>query len=388
MKRILLLIIAALAIVIFYQVFCSGTQAELFMPGRAVLPAPSGSLIAVEVEKGEWGIHAPARTCLGTVNTAAEPLWVDDEEGARFLYLDGEGLHAASFIPEFSSRLLIPNRSFLPWRALSGGRILLAFVEDDQIRGFALTTMPLGSGEEILEMGTTVSWLGEPPAVTLEASPDGRWVSRAVRAGDLFKIGILEVGAGVQSREEKWVLHRVNSAEHFWSWSGRFLLYSSAEGSVELFDTLSGKSRWLVNSSFAPTGFTPFKPCFTRDDVVLFMEMVDRYGYRQIKQFTTATSEVTEFTQGGIDHYAPSLSWNGRYISYRQGRMPEEDEAFEQGSVEESLCIFDILGRTTFDLGDRDLLPGMLHQGPVLSGDLKHAFFVKENQIFRYPLPR
>ncbi|MHC4942409.1 MAG: TolB-like translocation protein [Planctomycetota bacterium] len=386
MKRFLLFFIAALAIVILYLVFFRARQADFFTPGQAVIPAPSGPLLAVKIEEGEWGIFEPMGSCLGSVITDTAPLWIEDGKGESFLYLGEEGLSLGSFTPDFNSRLLIPTRLFLPWRALPGGRILLAYVEEEKICGSALVTVPQGEDEQMLEMGTSVSWLGEPPAETLEASPDGRWVSRAVRSGDHYKIGILEIDSGDDSLDEKWVVHRANFAEHFWSWSGRYLLYSSAEGSVELFDTGTGKSRWLVNSSFAPNGLAPFKPCFTMDDAVLFMEMVDRYGYRQIKQFMTATAEASEFTQGGLDHYEPFLSRNGRYLTYRQGKLPEKGKTSLDSDHVESIYIFDLRGRATHDLGDRAMRAGILHLGPVLSGDLRHVYFVKENSVFQYPL--
>jgi len=256
-------------------------------------------------------------------------------------------------------------------------------MENDGIYGFSLLdTTPK---ESMSEAGTVPSatWLEGSPAVMLAATSDGRFISRSVQEGDQYRIVVMSKPAGSETYQEEWILEGVNFPEHFWSSTCRYLLYSSVDGCLELFDTVSGKNRWFGNNNFAPNGMTPVAARFTPNDRLVYLEKIDRYGYRQIRFIRLADTIEKDFSQGHTDHYAPVLTRDGRMLAYRIGDLPDVKESNNRSRHEEALFFFDFEQNRSIEPGKRSIIPGQIDAGPVLSGDGRYAYFFKENQIFR-----
>lgn len=376
-------LINAIGLLIVAALTGCGVEEELFVEGTAVLTAPVGELVAVRESERAWGIYDAARNRLGGLESSLAPLWLHGEQGRSLLFLAEDGLRLNSYGGASASELLIPNRSFHPIQAMESGKALLAYMENDGIFGFTLLETDREVSDPKTQKALSQTWLKEPPAAVLSATFDGRFVSRSVPEGDRYKIVILSRPAPEQVYNETWVLEGANYPEHFWSRTGRYLLYSSAEGCLELFDTVSGESRWLANSSFAPNGLTPVAVHFTPYDQRVYLEMIDRYGYRQVRYIVLSDTMGSNFSKGYADHYEPVLSRDGRILAYRVGELPDGEELNDRARYEESLFFFDLEKGKPYEPGKRMISPGQAHAGPALSGDSRYGYYFNENRIFR-----
>lgn len=366
---LLVSMVVAAALAFFYAAFFyQGKEAELFVSGLAVSPAPQGSLVAVEVERDTWAVVDARGEEVMRLTGSGPPLWLRDGSGRSLIQSAREGLLHINV--DRSEPVLIHTAR--PVKALDGGRALLAL---DDGKGVLLCNARGEVESELLFNGA--------PAVAVNASLDGARISCSKRKGELFTIHTYRRQDGETDFVPDRVIEEVNHAEHFWSRTSRFLLFFFREGSVEMVDFDTGERRWLAYSEFVSNPLVALSPQFDPDDEKLYLEGMDRRGYRQVSILDVGTAVERDFSRGRIDHYAPVLSPDTRVLAYCQGDL---SMALEGG--EESIYAFDFIEKKTWRLGQRTMKPGEGPRGPVFSADSGTCFFVSNGGIYRFGLAR
>jgi hypothetical protein len=385
-RTLVLILLPAAGILLVLLYAFSGSDAEFFAEGDAVLPAPRGNRIAVRGDGGRWRILDAARRVCGEFTARGLPLWIPDAAGDRMVYRDERGLWMIRCRPgeEAKSLCILESSDLHPEQALRDGRILVTRGEEGANTGFSLIAWDAasGKGEETLSHA-----LEDTHALRMRASPMGRRIGLALpgEAGGVC-IRVLNLGGPGPRFQEVLLLPDVRWPEFYWSGSGELLIFASRGGGVEVHDFFNNERRWLMPNTYHPLKGCPFKVTVSADDGRVIIPTVDDYGYRQITIFERAAGKETRFSHGWADHYGLVASRDFRYFTYRQCAEKVPEREVPGSALEESIYIFDSkegLGRPVYD---RPLLyEGPLH-GPSLSGEADFVFFVDGNRIFRYAL--
>jgi hypothetical protein len=313
------------------------------------------------VEKDAWSVFDRSGGKVMALAGSGAPLWLRNGKG--LIQRTGQGIQRFALDGSGPVRITA-DPAARPVKVLGGGQALIALEQG------ALLCNDQGRVEAKLEFNG---------AVAIDASPNGERISCATREDAFFTIQTFRrEGRGfVQDR----VINDANHAEHFWSSTSRYLLFSFREGSVEMVDFDTGEQRWLAYSELAPNPLVPLAPQFEPDDAHVYMEGVDRHGFRQISVFEVATALEQDFSRGRIDHYAPVLSPGTRFLAYRQGDLTR---VCEGGT--ERLYAFDRTERRSWRLGKRAMIAGGSLAGPAFSADDRTCFFVNDGRVYRFPL--
>jgi len=263
------------------------------------------------------------------------------------------------------------------------------FKENGNIAGFNILSSGRLTGRENKTPNKNYH-LNEKNLCLVKSTLDASKISYAAQEGAFFRLVVLkEVNSG-DSYEVALSISEVSYAEHFWSPSGKHLLFSSCDGGVEVYDFNKNERRWIIESNFAACRLIPFEAEFYHDSNKAFIEVEDSQGYRQITTITLDQSDETEsrFSTGWLDHYGP-VSYGGEnffYLAYRQGDLPSLEARGDEFKEEESIYLYDIKNNDSIHLVDRRMKSGNQLSGPVLSGDQMYAYFEKEGLIYQYPL--
>jgi len=260
---------------------------------------------------------------------------------------------------------------------------LIAYLEAESIRGFAFCDV---RGEKIGRGAVEPTrFAAEECAICIGASMDGERLSYSVQDEDLFRIVILVWNGERQSFEEELTIWDANYPEHFWSKTGRYLLFSSQDGGIETIDFSCEERRWVLQNSFEPAMPAPYRISFSPDDGLILMEVTDEHGYRQLTRFDMEQGTETRFTAGWVDHYGPEISSDIRFIAYRQRDLPKAGQE-EDGSGEEMLYAYDLEKEKSYHLGNRRLDRISIFTGPKLSTAPYFAYFERSGCIYQFPL--
>ena len=131
----------------------------------------------------------------------------------------------------------------------------------------------------------------------------------------------------------------------------------------------------------------PIQAHFSPRDQIVFLEVMDLHGYWQVTTFNLVSGVESRFSSGWLDHYGHVLSKNGRFLAYRQGELPSEEEREGDGKRSETLYYFDLHNDEGRRIADRAMRAGSQFAGPALSGDLRHLYYVKDGWVCQCALP-
>ncbi|MFH2002887.1 MAG: hypothetical protein ABIK28_24685 [Planctomycetota bacterium] len=352
-----------------------------FAEGTGVIPDPQGSEVAVHTRNGEWVVYNSAMERLMGFSSKSTPIWIEDENGRALLFQADDGLRKVLATSGRDSVLVIPDRNACPCQALDGSRALVAYVtEQSMIIGFSILDLRAGS--------LTVHKLENVPASALAASPDGSRISFAVGEKEASSIHILRLDASTNLFSLEWIIEDVRSPGHvgfpsgYWFPSGKAMIFWSSQGCMEKFDLLCGERHWISNSSFTPCRAEPLDLWFSRDSCLVIMEIMDKYGFRQVGRIVLDTAEESDITGGWIHHYSPVLSRDENYIAYRQGDdLPDGNASVT--SKKESVYILDLRDGIGKLLCKRPFKPRNPDSGPAFSGDGSFVYYEKGGYIYK-----
>ena len=292
-------------------------------------------------------------------------------------------LHVDPFLPRGRSREVRVVQAAGP------GRVLLALGREGAMKGFVSAAVPGSASPGPPERFFTFS-PDMNEALTLAADPGGTRVA-AVLSGRNGSRALVVFQSNPSSGSWKPVLRLedVGSLHIAWSGRGRYLLFGTRQGSVELYDFSKGERRWLRDVPPAFSDDPCFQGVFDGSGNRLFLVVPDDQGYLQITSVEIVSGKEYFFTSGWADHYGPALSPDGRYITYRQAdlqvRRSAPDDG-EEGGVQEDVYLWDFRKKRVFLLGTRTISFRTRNAGPCFSGDGRCVCCVMDGAVFQYPV--
>ena len=385
----LVFIISVALIVAIFSGF-QGEQAQPITEGDAFLLAPSDSLLAVRALDGQWAVHDRDGNHLLALETDEAPIWIEGLPTNRILIAKGASLLLVD--PVTGSRTLVaestdPGRTLSPVQALDGARALVVRREGSDITAFGILCCREAE-RRVIDFCEPFADSGSGRRIAqVRSSPRGEPVMVTIRDGAYFRSVAFDRSGPGGKWAETFTLPDLNHPEVFFSPSGAFVLFSSVDHGVELKDLRRREEPLLIHwPGIVPTGVTPFRVFFTRNEHRVYIPLEDGQGYRQIFSFDTLSGERKRFTHGWLDHYGIRLSRDDRFILYHQGELPSEPLIGNDRLSEEDLYLYDFPGHRSIHLGARPLRVGGRMTGPCFSGDLRDVFFAAEGWIYRVTL--